>query len=51
MVTKNKSKINRQWYLIDAENQILGRLSTKVAQILQGKHWPIYDKSRIRVIL
>jgi large subunit ribosomal protein L13 len=29
--------ISPKWYIIDAENQTLGRLSTKVAQILQGK--------------
>ena len=34
-----KSKeINKQWYLVDADNQTLGRLSSKVAQILRGKN-------------
>ena len=32
--------INRQWYLVDAENQTLGRLATKVAAILRGKNKP-----------
>ena len=31
-------QIIRNWYLIDAENQILGRMASKVAQILRGKN-------------
>ena len=31
-------EINREWCLIDAENQILGKVATKAAVILQGKH-------------
>ena len=30
--------INKKWYLIDADNQILGRFSSKIAQILRGKN-------------
>ncbi|MCM8772656.1 MAG: 50S ribosomal protein L13 [Candidatus Omnitrophica bacterium] len=37
-----KEKISRKWYLIDADGQILGRLASKVAKILMGKHKPIY---------
>ena len=33
-----KSEIENKWYLIDAKDQILGRISSKVASILQGKH-------------
>lgn len=32
--------INHQWFLVDAENQILGRLATQIAHRLQGKHKP-----------
>ena len=32
--------ITRNWYLVDAENQILGRLASRVAQILRGKNKP-----------
>ena len=31
---------NRQWYLVDAENQTLGRLATEVASVLRGKNKP-----------
>ena len=33
----NQSRNDRKWYLIDAKNKILGRLSTKIAKILMGK--------------
>ena len=32
--------IERQWYLVDAENQTLGRLATEVAAVLRGKNNP-----------
>ena len=32
--------IDRQWYLVDAENQTLGRLATEVASVLRGKNNP-----------
>ncbi|MDP7572748.1 MAG: uL13 family ribosomal protein, partial [Myxococcota bacterium] len=31
-------EVERKWYLIDAEDQVLGRLSTRVASVLRGKH-------------
>jgi len=40
-VAKNKD-IKRQWYLVDAKDRILGRLATKVAVLLRGKHKPIF---------
>ena len=33
-------EINRQWHLIDADDQVLGRLATQIATILMGKHRP-----------
>jgi len=36
------SKINRQWLLIDAQGQILGRMASRIAQLLRGKHKPIF---------
>ncbi len=35
-----KEDVQRKWYLIDAKNQILGRLASKIAYMLQGKHRP-----------
>lgn len=40
--TARKEDIERKWYLIDAEGKVLGRLASKVATILRGKHKPIY---------
>ena len=34
--------IDRNWYLVDAQNKTLGRLSTEIASRLCGKHKPIY---------
>ena len=34
--------IDRSWYLVDAQNKTLGRLSTEIATRLRGKHKPIY---------
>lgn len=34
--------IEREWHVVDAENQIVGRLASKVASILRGKHKPSY---------
>ena len=36
------SDIDRNWYLVDAQNKTLGRLSTEIASRLRGKHKPIY---------
>lgn len=36
------SEIERQWYVVDAENQTLGRLASEIAKVLKGKHKPIY---------
>ena len=36
------SEITRKWYVVDAEDLVLGRLATEVARILRGKHKPIF---------
>ncbi|MFO7766363.1 MAG: 50S ribosomal protein L13 [Pelovirga sp.] len=37
--------INRDWYVVDLENVVLGRAATEIARILRGKHKPIYSPS------
>src|SRR3954466_9484448 len=37
-----KNAINREWHVIDAENVVLGKLASKAAMILMGKHKPTY---------
>ena len=39
---QKKEEIQRKWYLIDAEGETLGRLATKAATILRGKHKVTY---------
>ncbi|MDQ0340220.1 large subunit ribosomal protein L13 [Caldalkalibacillus uzonensis] len=36
------NEVERKWYVVDAEGQTLGRLASKVASILRGKHKPEY---------
>ena len=38
------SEIQRDWHLIDATDQILGKLATQVAQLLMGKHKPMFSR-------
>lgn len=33
---------NQEWHVVDAQNQVLGRLATRVASVLRGKHKPTY---------
>lgn len=40
-----KEEVRRQWYLVDARDKILGRLASKVAVYLRGKHKPIFTPS------
>ncbi len=37
-VSANKATVNKEWVLVDAENETLGRLASKVAYILRGKN-------------
>jgi large subunit ribosomal protein L13 len=37
-----KEEVNRRWFVIDADGQVLGRLCTKIATVLRGKHHPEY---------
>ena len=39
--------VEHKWYLIDAKGMNLGRLSTKIAQLLMGKHTPAYTPNVI----
>ncbi len=40
--TYRPGSIEREWYVIDASDAVLGRLATRVASILRGKHRPQY---------
>lgn len=41
-VMPKEETIERKWFLVDAEDKVLGRLATQVATVLRGKHKPIF---------
>jgi len=40
--TPSLDSIERRWYVVDAEDRVLGRLATEIARVLRGKHKPMY---------
>jgi large subunit ribosomal protein L13 len=34
--------VDRKWYIVDAENQVVGRLASRIATVLRGKHKPAF---------
>src|SRR4029077_8504610 len=42
MASADKAAAESRWHVIDAEHQVLGRLATVAARVLQGKHKPPY---------
>lgn len=41
-VSANSQTVKKDWYIVDADNQIVGRLASEVAKILRGKHKPSF---------
>jgi large subunit ribosomal protein L13 len=39
------AEIEREWHVIDASDKVLGRLATRVANLLMGKHKPIFSRN------
>jgi large subunit ribosomal protein L13 len=42
MVTAQQAASSGRWHIIDADGQVLGRIATRAARLLQGKHKAIY---------
>ena len=40
---ENEVEAGRKWYVVDAENQILGRMSSRIASMLRGKNKPYFS--------
>ncbi len=40
-----QSEVKRSWFVVDMNDQVLGRAATEIARILRGKHKPIYSPS------
>ena len=41
-VSANKDTVQKEWIIVDAKDQVLGRLTSRVAMILRGKHKPSF---------
>lgn len=41
-ISARKEDVKRDWYIVDADGKVLGRLASRVASILRGKHKPIF---------
>jgi len=41
-VSANKETVQKEWFVVDAKDEVLGRLASKVALILRGKHKPSF---------
>jgi large subunit ribosomal protein L13 len=41
--TPRPTDVDRKWWIVDAEDKILGRLASEIAQILRGKHKPMFS--------
>ena len=41
-ISANKATAQKGWVIVDAENQVLGRLSSEIAKVIRGKHKPNY---------
>ncbi len=41
-ISANKAAVQKGWVIVDAENQVLGRLSSEIAKVIRGKHKPSY---------
>lgn len=38
----NESEVDKKWYLVDASGQTLGRVASRIAHVLRGKHKPVF---------
>ncbi len=43
--SQKASEVQRDWYVVDANGMVLGRLATQIATLLRGKHKPTYTPS------
>jgi len=44
-LTAKKDDLQKSWFVVDLENQVLGRAATEIARVLRGKHKAIYTPS------
>ncbi len=51
LCSKKKETVERKWYVIDAEGKPLGRVASKAAHILRGKHKATYTQDQILTVV
>ena len=44
-ITAKKADLQKSWFVVDLENQVLGRAATEIARVLRGKHKAIFTPS------
>jgi len=44
-ITAKKADLQKSWFVVDLDNQVLGRAATEIARVLRGKHKAIYTPS------
>ena len=45
-MNREEALAQRQWYIIDAQGKILGRMATEIAKVLRGKHKPSFTPNQ-----
>lgn len=45
-MNKEEAMSQRRWYIVDAQDRVLGRMATEIAKVLRGKHKPIYTPNQ-----
>ena len=45
-MNREEALAQRQWYVIDAQGKILGRMATEIAKVLRGKHKPSFTPNQ-----
>lgn len=41
-MNQQEALARRQWYVVDAQDKVLGRMATEIARVLRGKHKPVF---------
>ena len=41
-MNQQEALAQRQWYVVDAQDKVLGRMATEIARVLRGKHKPVF---------
>ena len=41
-ISANKATVQKEWFVVDADSRVLGRLATQIARIVRGKHKPSF---------